>query len=94
MANIVGEERYVFETDWYDTQASIIRNYRLTYYPTDSTIEMFDVKNKRMFLKRCSCQGLRPEDLHIGSSVTIYSRQLKITDYGDVATRRKFEVET
>ena len=74
MANIVGEERYVFETDWYDIQASIIRNYRLTYYPTDQTIEMFDVKNKRMFLKRCPAQGLREQDLHIGSSITLYSR--------------------
>ena len=32
------------------------------------------------------------DDLHIGSIITIYSRQLKIIDYGDVATRRKFEV--
>ncbi len=40
MAAIVGEERYVFETDWYDQQASIVRKYRVTYYPTDKTIEM------------------------------------------------------
>jgi len=32
------------------------------------------------------------DDLHIGSVITVYARQLKITDYGDVATRRKFEV--
>jgi hypothetical protein len=39
MAAIVGEERYVFNVDWYDQQASVIRNYRLTYYPGDQTIE-------------------------------------------------------
>ncbi len=35
MAGIVGEERYVFETEWYDQQASIVRNYRVTYFPGD-----------------------------------------------------------
>lgn len=40
MAAIVGEERYVFETEWYDQIASIVRHYRITYYPTDKTIEM------------------------------------------------------
>lgn len=40
MAGIVGEERYVFETEWYDQQASLIRAYRVTYYPGDQTVEM------------------------------------------------------
>ena len=40
MAGIVGEERYVFDTDWYDQQASAIRQYRVTYFPNDQTIEM------------------------------------------------------
>jgi hypothetical protein len=40
MATKVGEERYVFETEWYDAQASLIRKYLLTYYPNDKTIEM------------------------------------------------------
>jgi Ca2+-dependent lipid-binding protein len=35
-----GEERYVFETDWFDIQASLIRKYLFTFFPGDSTIEM------------------------------------------------------
>jgi hypothetical protein len=35
-----GEERYVFEADWFDTQASIIRKYLFTFFPGDVTIEM------------------------------------------------------
>jgi nucleoside-diphosphate kinase len=31
--------------------------------------------------------------LFIGATVTIYARQLKITEYGDVHTRKKFESE-
>jgi nucleoside-diphosphate kinase len=52
-AVIVGEERYVFDCEWYDQQAELIRYYRITFYPTDQTIEMYDKKNERMFLKRC-----------------------------------------
>jgi len=48
----VQEDRYVFETEWFDAQADLIRKYLLTFYPTDGTIEMYDLKNRRMFLKR------------------------------------------
>jgi hypothetical protein len=37
------EERYVFETEWYDIQAALIRKYLFTFYPTDNTIEMVSV---------------------------------------------------
>ena len=40
MAAIVGEERYVFNVDWYDQQAELIRYYRIIFFPGDSTIEM------------------------------------------------------
>jgi len=39
-AKKVGEEKYAFETDWYDNQADLIRKYLLTYYPVDKTIDM------------------------------------------------------
>ena len=35
-----GEERYVFETDWFDIQAQLIRKYLFTFFPGDTTIEM------------------------------------------------------
>ena len=40
MAAKVGEERYVFETEWFDSQADLIRKYLFTYYPNDRSIEM------------------------------------------------------
>jgi nucleoside-diphosphate kinase len=72
--NIVKEERYVFETEWYDTQASLIRKYLLTFYPKDSTAEMYDIKNRRMFIKRMACPGLTMRELFIGSIINVYSR--------------------
>ena len=41
-----GEERYVFETDWWDVQASLIRKYLFTFYPADNTIEMVSITFK------------------------------------------------
>jgi len=48
----IKEERYVFEVEWYDQQANIIRFYRLFFYPLDNSIEMYDKKMHRVFLKR------------------------------------------
>ncbi len=41
-----GEERYVFESDWWDVQASLIRKYLFTFYPADNTIEMVSIALK------------------------------------------------
>jgi len=30
----------VFETEWFDQQAGLVRKYLLTYYPKDQTIDM------------------------------------------------------
>ena len=38
--SVVKEERFVFETEWYDNQADLIRKYLVTFYPKDSTAEM------------------------------------------------------
>ncbi|OMJ91988.1 hypothetical protein SteCoe_5304 [Stentor coeruleus] len=87
------EERYVFVIEWFDQAASLIRKYNLTYFTVDNTIDMFDIKNRRIFLKRCQYPGLSVSELFIGATVTIYSRQLKVIDYADVFTRQKFETQ-
>lgn len=74
MAAKVGEERYVFETEWHDIQASLIRKYLLTYYPNDQSIEMYDLKQKKVFLKRMEFKGLSVDELYLGSIITVYSR--------------------
>ena len=61
------------------------------YLPVVKSIEMYDVKNKRIFLKRQEIPTLQLDDFYVGSQVTILSRVLKVTDYGDMFTRRRFE---
>lgn len=82
-------ERFVFITEWYDPNASLYRRYELLYYPGDGSVEMHDVKNRRTFLKRTRYDGLRLEDLYIGSKVNVFSRQLVLIDYGDQYTARQ-----
>lgn len=83
------EERYTFLTQYYDAIASLTRVYQLVYY-TDCTIEIFDMKVRRTFLKRMKYPEIALRDLFVGNTVTINSRQLKITEYGDSFTARRF----
>ena len=85
----IKEERYVFETEWYDQQADVIRKYRLFFYPLTNSIEMWDKKTQSVFLKRIEAPNLKLSDLFVGAEVTIYSRVLKICEYGDIATNVK-----
>ncbi len=54
----------------------------------------YDVKSRRTFLKRMRYDELKPELLYIGSTVTVYSRQLKVVDYGDEFTRSRMAAKS
>lgn len=84
------EPRFTFIADYFDVQANIVRQYQMIYYTTDQTIEMYDIKNKRIFLKRCPYPSLDQKELFVGSTITVFSRQLKLSAYGDEATNRHF----
>ena len=42
----VQEDRYVFKTEWFDKQADLIREYNLTFYPRDNSIDMVSQSTK------------------------------------------------
>ena len=50
----------------------------------------YDLKNRRMFLKRMAQPSISMSQLYVGAVVTVNARQLKVVDYGDTATRKKF----
>ena len=85
----IKEARYVFEVEWYDQQANILRYYRLFFYPLNNSIEMYDKKMSRVFLKRIEAQELKLSDFYIGAKVTVFTRVLHVTEYGDAATSNK-----
>ena len=45
-----------------------------------------------MFLKRCEIPSITVKDLFIGSIITVFARQIKLLEYGDVYTRSKLEI--
>ncbi|KAM4629653.1 nucleoside diphosphate kinase homolog 7 [Polymixia lowei] len=83
------EDRYAFLAEWYDPSAGLLRRYQLLYYPKDGSVEMFDVKNQRIFLRRTRYDDLHQEDLFVGNRVNVFSRQLSLIEYGDQYTANK-----
>ncbi len=87
------EKKYAFITEWYDTNAALTRRYMLLYYNTDQTIEMSDMKNRRLFLKRSLVENVQLKDLFIGAAINVLSRHLNIMEYGDEFTRKALGAE-
>ena len=53
----VKEDRFVFQVEWFDKQADIIRNYLLTFYPGDGSIDMVSAAELRFAIL---CPSLFP----------------------------------
>lgn len=82
------EDRFAFIAEWYDPNAALLRRYQFLYYPKDGSVEMFDLKNHRTFLRRTK-YDLHLEDLFVGNKINVFSRHLNLVDYGDQYTSRK-----
>eukprot|EP01084_Bolivina_argentea_P206268 352206_1 len=86
------EEIYTFVVEWYDSVADLTRKYNLTYWPKDTSLSMYDLTKNRLFLKRVVNKDiLFPNDLYIGKTIVVFSRQLKIIGYADTFTKNKFQ---
>lgn len=79
--------RYCFLAEWFDVHAELYRQYEFFYYPSDHTIEMYDIKQRRTFLKRTK-SDIKLNSLFLGAAVNVNARQLLIRDYADEFTRR------
>eukprot|EP00696_Hemimastix_kukwesjijk_P000595 gnl/Hemi2/10794_TR3695_c0_g1_i1.p1 gnl/Hemi2/10794_TR3695_c0_g1~~gnl/Hemi2/10794_TR3695_c0_g1_i1.p1 ORF type:complete len:388 (+),score=129.22 gnl/Hemi2/10794_TR3695_c0_g1_i1:97-1164(+) len=89
MAASATDERFSFVADWYDKAASLNRRFTLFFFGTNNSVELFDMKQRRTFLKRSPIGGLVLRDLFIGNTVTVFGRQLKIVEYADEFTRSR-----
>ena len=50
----VKEDRYTFSVAWHDRQADLIRNYLLTFYPSDNSIDMVSPLHYHCYHPVCS----------------------------------------
>ncbi|KAL0119340.1 hypothetical protein PUN28_009721 [Cardiocondyla obscurior] len=53
----------------------------------------FDLKTKKTFLRRTTCEGIMAKDFYVGGVITIFSRCIKITGYADAYTKTKLEMQ-
>jgi nucleoside-diphosphate kinase len=88
----MGEESTcAFVANCVEPSTSFVSQYILSYWDSDHSVSMYDTKNKRMFLKRTiPSEKINLGMLYIGANVTVCSRPLRIVDFGDASTRRKF----
>ncbi len=81
------EAFYTFLVEWYDSQAALVRPFNMRYFLQDGQIDMFDLKSRKTFLKKCSYPAITLADLYPGAQVTVFARTLKVVDYADQITR-------
>ncbi|KAL8594761.1 hypothetical protein ACOMHN_047479 [Nucella lapillus] len=84
------DERFSFIVEWYEELSARVRQFQFFYFSNSKAVEMFDVKNRKLFLRtsvKDTTLGL--SDLYVGNSVNICHRLLNIVDYGDDFTRRR-----
>ena len=77
------EESFAFLAEWYDNLACMEKPFRLIFYPLDNSLEIVDLKTKKMHLKRIRHEAVKIEDLYIGNTLDVYGRRFKITEFAD-----------
>ncbi|XP_041974966.1 nucleoside diphosphate kinase 7 [Aricia agestis] len=82
-------DKYSFIGEWYDNQASMVRRFNLYYYTSDDTIEMFDLRSRKTFLRRVKVNGINLENFYIGATLYILGRHIKVVDFACEYTKKK-----
>ncbi|XP_049879388.1 nucleoside diphosphate kinase 7 [Pectinophora gossypiella] len=84
-------DKYIFIGEWYDNQASLIRRFNVSYYPTDDTVEMYDIKNRKTFIRRVKINGITIDQFYIGGTLNILGRLVKIVDFACENTKNRIQ---
>ncbi|KAL4125053.1 hypothetical protein PRIC2_008643 [Phytophthora ramorum] len=81
------EQQLAFFLEWYDPQSGLKKGY-IMHYHGDNTVELVERMSRKLFLKRIRIPTVNFDDLYIGGSVTVYSRQLTIMEPANEFTRQ------
>ncbi|KAF0311918.1 Nucleoside diphosphate kinase 7 [Amphibalanus amphitrite] len=88
------DDRLVFNATWHDERAALLRHFVLSYYVDDGTLELFEPKLRRVFLRRSAVDTVAADDLWVGARLNVFGRQVELTDYGTEVTRRLLSQRT
>lgn len=87
--NKENEEIYSFIAEWFDPEPQVIRKY-LFQIDSQDHVQMKEL-NKGCFLKRTYAPNVSRNNLMIGATVQLLSRDFKLVDYGDDYTKKSLE---
>ena len=86
------ERELCFIGEWFDPHPEILKRYLIKYYAASNEVEINDLTTGRKFLKRtripASASAATEQDFRIGRHVLLFSRNMKLIEYGDVATEQ------
>lgn len=77
---------YGFKLEYFDERAELMRPYILSFRTETGEIEMYDVKNKRTFLRRTLEHKIQLKDLYEGNKIHLNGRQYDVVGYLDEFT--------
>jgi len=83
------DEKLSYIVTWFDELSSMDRTFNLFFWPSESSVEMHEIRNKKLFLRKLKTTDIKESDLFIGNTITLLSRQLKVTGYADEFTKEK-----
>eukprot|EP00088_Acartia_fossae_P015747 TRINITY_DN18703_c0_g1_i2.p1 TRINITY_DN18703_c0_g1~~TRINITY_DN18703_c0_g1_i2.p1 ORF type:complete len:423 (-),score=60.85 TRINITY_DN18703_c0_g1_i2:79-1296(-) len=86
---MIEDEKLSYLVTWYDEVSSLDRQFTLSFWPKEQSVEMTEYKSKKLFLRKLKTTDLQESDLFIGNTITLLSRQLKVLDYADEWTKEK-----
>ena len=75
------EEPLVFLAEWFDIASGLHREFNFSFYTSDNSVELYDLKTKKLFLRRAPGGYVTKKDLFIGNTVVIYSRHLLLKEF-------------
>lgn len=73
-----------YELSWFDQVSGLSRILYLKFFIDDDTIEI--VEENKAFLKRIYYPSVRPNDLYVGNTISIYNRVMSVNKYANKAT--------
>ncbi|XP_049536716.1 dynein axonemal heavy chain 6 [Anopheles darlingi] len=79
----------VYLGEWYQKEADLNRQLVVSFFPSDNSVELIDVKTRKTFLRRTKIEELCEKDFFIGAKLLIFGKQIDILDFGDAKTRSK-----
>eukprot|EP00920_Eleutheroschizon_duboscqi_P024685 GHVT01061271.1.p2 GENE.GHVT01061271.1~~GHVT01061271.1.p2 ORF type:complete len:460 (+),score=47.08 GHVT01061271.1:4533-5912(+) len=90
MSSISGPARFSFEVEWYDEVSGTCRRFLLIFFREAIAVELHDLPSGRTFLKQTACtpEEITEQQLYVGNCIYLLGRHLKLSRFGDEATRQ------